>query len=214
MILDDFQADRLRIIHDDAGSRGSGHRARSSAGSPAAGEECRTGRGKHGRMTNRPRYQTIVGGLAVAGAALLAACSSGSSSTSAAAKPHAAVHSGSPASSSSKKAACQHITSLRKSLESLTHTTVSPTSAGTITADLANIQSEVSALKGMGGMMGGSGAMAAHESQLNASVNQIKKAAGMLSSSPSAAMQSLTTELNKLKAMAPAMISHMKTVCP
>jgi hypothetical protein len=152
----------------------------------------------------------IVGGLAVACAVLLGACSSSSTPTSSAAAPthSATTHSGAPASAST--AVCQHITSLRKSLESLTHTSVSPTSASTITTDLKNIQVQVTALKGMKG----SGAFSAQLSQLTTAVDQVKKAASQLSSNPLTAVQSLTKELKNLKTTVQPMIAQMKAACP
>jgi len=145
------------------------------------------------------------------GAALIMGCSSSSttSSTSPKATTTGAAHSPMPSSSSSDlAAACVHINSLRTSLTSLTTLKISPTSASQLTHDLANIEAQLAALHGMN-----LGSFSASANQLTAEVNKIKKDAAQLSSNPTAAITSLTTDLNTLKAKAGPMINEMKTVC-
>ena len=102
--------------------------------------------------TRRARRRAIVWparwGIAVllaGGLMLIDACSS-SSSTAAGAPSAAPSLSPTPA-----KVNCKNVDSLRASLESLSHTNVSPTSAGTLTKDLKNIQTQLAALKSQRG---------------------------------------------------------------
>jgi hypothetical protein len=101
-----------------------------------------------------------------------------------------------------------HINSLRTSLTSLTHIKVSPTSASQLTKDLANIQSQLSTLKGEN--LGGFSTQA---KQLTTDVNKIKKDAAELSSNPTKAATALTTDVTTLKTKAGPMIIQMRTVC-
>lgn len=117
-----------------------------------------------------------------------------------------ATNSASPSSSAMVQAACVHINSLRTSLTSLTHISVSPASAKTLAADLANIENQLAALKGQH-----TGSFSTTE--LTAEINKIKKDAAALSTSPTTAVKSLTTDLTTLKTKAGPMIASMKTVC-
>lgn len=148
---------------------------------------------------------------------LLAACgSSATSNSTGAAAPSASppvsvsVHAASGPAASSSAIPCAQITALRTSLTKLSHTTVSPASAGQLTADLTNIENQVAALKGAGG-----GAYSAQASQLSAALTQITKDAQTLATHPTAAnATALTTAVQKLKTTAQPMIKQMQTVCP
>jgi hypothetical protein len=101
-----------------------------------------------------------------------------------------------------------HINSLRTSVTDLTHIKVSATSAGQLTTDLTNIQSQLAALKGKS-----LGAFSAQADQLMSALNGIKKDAGQLSTNPTAAAKALSTDLTSLKGKAGPMITEMKMVC-
>jgi hypothetical protein len=163
--------------------------------------------------------------LTCSGAALIAGCTSSSTSASGADKapkkaatpaasqspsgPASPTGSASPYGSASPSAAtCVHINSLRTSLTSLTHIKVSATSASQLTKDLANIQSQLSALKGQN-----VGSFSTQANQLTADVNKIKKDTAELSTNPTKAAKALTTDLVTLKTKAGPMVAHMKTVC-
>lgn len=118
-----------------------------------------------------------------------------------------ASSSASPA--ASKKVPCKEINSLRTSLTSLTHTAISPSSAGTLTKDLKNIQTQLTALKGQAG-----GQFSSQAQELTTSVNQIKSASKKLSTDPIGAVRQLTTSLNSLKTKAKPAIAEMKAACP
>lgn len=107
-----------------------------------------------------------------------------------------------------KAAACVHINSIRTSLTSLTHIKVSANSASLLASDLGNIQSHLSALKGQD-----LGSFTPQAKQLMAEVDKIKKDAAELSTNPSKAAKSLTTDLTVLKTKAGPMIIQMKKVC-
>lgn len=140
---------------------------------------------------------------------LVAACGSsgstaaGTSST----RPASAVAGGSA--TASAKVNCANVNSLRRSLESLSHTSVSPSSAATLAADLKNIQTQLAALKGQGG-----GRFSAMTSELTASLNQIQKASAQLSTNPTAAIKELTTALGVMKAKIPPIIRELNAACP
>lgn len=105
-------------------------------------------------------------------------------------------------------AACVHIVSLRTSLTSLTHIKVSPTSAGQLTTDLANIQTQLTALKGQD-----LGPFSAHAKQLMADINKIKMDAAELSSNPAKGAKALSADITTLKTKAGPMIAQMKMIC-
>lgn len=105
---------------------------------------------------------------------------------------------------------CKHVTSLRASLEDLTHLQLSANSAAKIRTDLTNVQTQLAALKSQGGS-----AFSGQVSSLSTSLNQVEKAAQGLSSNPSAAqIQSVITALSGLKANSKATISQLKAMCP
>src|SRR6185437_1230056 len=125
------------------------------------------------------RARLVIAVLSCSGAVLIAGCSSPGPSgdtkapkpagTSAASKSPAGATSV-PASASASAAACVHINSLRTSLTSLTHVKVSSASASTLTTDLANIESQLGALKGQD-----LGAFSKQADQLMAHLDKIKK---------------------------------------
>ncbi len=105
-------------------------------------------------------------------------------------------------------AACKHVDSLRGSLESLTHVSLSASSASTISADLKNIEAQLTALKGYP-------QFSTAVSQLSSSIDSVKKAASGLSSSPSAAqVQAILRSLGSLKGKAATFEAQMKAACP
>ena len=104
---------------------------------------------------------------------------------------------------------CKSIDSLRASLVSLSHTSVSPGSATTIAADLTNIEKQLAALKGQP-----SGAFSSQANELSAAVDQIKKAAANLSADPTAGARQLTGALTALKSKAQPAINEMNKLCP
>ena len=85
---------------------------------------------------------------------------------------------------------------------------MSATSAGALSKDLANIQSQLSALKGQN-----LGAFSTQAKELTSELNKIKMDAGEMSSNPTKAAKSLSTELATVKTKAGPMIVQMKKVC-
>jgi hypothetical protein len=141
--------------------------------------------------------------LLCAGTVLVGACSSSGSPTA------SAVSAGTGSPTGQAKVNCANVDSLRGSLESLSHTSVSPSSASTLTKDLTNVQKQLAALKTQGG-----GRFSGMTSDLGASVNQIAKAAGELTTNPAAAVKDLTTALTGLKGKIPAAIAELDKACP
>jgi hypothetical protein len=162
----------------------------------------------------RPAKMTAA--ILVAGCAVgLAACGSGTSTSGAThtAPPRTASPSATPTHSGpamASKATCKHVDSLRGSLETLTHLQLSPSTAGQIRTNLSNIHTQLSELKGQGGS-----AFSHQVNQLSNSVNQVKKAAGNLSTPPSAAQVSdVLTALSDLKTQSKTAVAEMEAVCP
>lgn len=160
------------------------------------------------------RAWLAVAAVACGGAALIAGCSS--TSTSAAANhpspakkqsPMADTHSP-DAMPTESKAVCVHINSLRTSLTDVTHVKFSATSATKLSSDLSNIQTQLNALKGKN-----LGAFSAQASQLSASLDKIKKDAAQMSTNPTAAAKSLSTDLTQLKTKAGPIIIETNKVC-
>lgn len=85
---------------------------------------------------------------------------------------------------------------------------MSSSSAGQLTSDLTNIQTQLAALKGQA-----LGAFSAQATQLSAALDKIKKDAAELSSNPTGAAKALSADLTKLKTKAGPVISEMKMVC-
>lgn len=157
----------------------------------------------------RAPARRLVAALLCGGALLITACSSSGPSSSAAQShmPSASAHAGSAAASS--KVDCDAVDSLRSSVDSISHTEVSPSSAATLTADLKNIQAQLTKLEGPSG-----GSFAPDASELQATVSQIEKAAAELSTNPTAAAKQLTSSINDLKDDSGTMVSKMNSVCP
>jgi hypothetical protein len=171
--------------------------------------------------------------LALGGVALIAACST-STPTSAPAHTHhptstpttasptttpttpttsPASPTTSPATSPTSTAtvsaaACKHVDSLRGSLQSLTHVSLNASSAATISADLRNIEAQLTALKG--------DPQFSHvATELKSSIDSVKKAAAGMSSTPSASqIQSIIRSLGHLKGRAASFEAQMKAACP
>lgn len=101
-----------------------------------------------------------------------------------------------------------HINSLRNSLTNLTTIKVSSSSAGQLTSDLTNIQTQLAALKGQA-----LGAFSMQADQLSASLDKIKKDAAELSSDPTGAAKALSADLTELKSKAGPIIAETKTIC-
>jgi TolA-binding protein len=162
------------------------------------------------------RPATMTAAVLVAGCAVgLAACSSGTStgSSSHTAAPRTTSPSASPAHSGSAVASsktCKHVSSLRASLESLTHLQLNAGSAGQIRTNLTKIQTQLTALKGQAG-----GSLSLQVSQLSHSLNQVKTAASNLSSPPSASQVSkVVTALSNLKTQSKGTVAEMNAACP
>lgn len=144
--------------------------------------------------------------MLLAGVALFAAaCGSGSVAASKA--PSAPPHTGSSASIA--KVDCASVNSLRGSLESLSHTRISATSAGTLTSDLKNIQVQLAKLHGHA-----SGQFASQLNGLTASLDQITKAANELRTNPVTAIEQLTKSLDQLKGKVGPLSTEMNKECP
>lgn len=163
-----------------------------------------------------PGRATMTTAILVAGCAMgLAACGSSTStgSSSHTAAPRSASPSASPAHSGSamaNQAACKHVDSLRGSLETLTHLQLNASSAGQIRTNLTNIETRLSGLKSQGG-----GAFSHQVSQLSDSLDKVKKAAGNLSSPPSASqISAVVTALSGLRAQSRSTVTEMNAACP
>ena len=141
--------------------------------------------------------------LLCAGTMLVGAC--GSNGSPAASTVSAGT--GSPAGQA--KVNCTAVDSLRGSLQSLSHTSVSPSAASTLTKDLTNVQKQLATLKTEGG-----GRFSGLTKNLSASVDQITKAAGELTTNPAAAVKDLTTALTGLKGKIRPAIAELNKACP
>jgi len=166
-----------------------------------------TGRSRRKKVARRAWW--VIAVLVAAGPMLVAACGSSGSAAGGASisRPASAVAGGSG--TASAKVNCANVDSLRRSLESLSHTSVSPSSAATLAADLKNIQTQLTALKGQGG-----GQFSGMTGELTASLNQIQKAAGVLATNPTAGITQLTTALTALKGKIPPVIKELNAACP
>jgi hypothetical protein len=140
---------------------------------------------------------------------LIAACGSSGSTAASTSRAQPASTVAGRSATASAKVNCANVNSLRGSLESLSRTSVSPSAAGTLTADLKNVQTQVAALKGQGG-----GQFSGMTGELTASVNQIQKAAGELATNPTAGITQLTTALTALKGKIPPVIKELNAACP
>lgn len=154
--------------------------------------------------------------ILVAGCAMgLAACSSAPSTSSS--KHTAAPRTTSPATTpaptgtgTASQAACKHVNSLRGSLESLSHMQLSVGSEGQIRTNVANIETQLHALKGHT-----TGALSNQVNQLSTSVNEVKKAASNLSTPPTSSQATkVVTALSGLQAQSKSAVAEMKAACP
>ena len=141
------------------------------------------------------------------GLVLLGACSSSTNtSSSAASKSPATAHSASPASA----ATCKHVASMKTSLESLTHQSLSASAATQIRKDLTNIQTQLAAIK-----MTGNSALSSQVSAVSSSLSPVEKAAKNMSSPPtSAQIEGIIKALGGLKTKSQTALASMKRACP
>lgn len=154
----------------------------------------------------------LAGVVMLAGsAALAAACTSGTSNSGGTVTPGTTTPATSPATTSTASAAaCKHVSSLRSSLQDLTHLQLNASSSQQIRTDLTNIQTQLTALKTEGG-----GMFSTEISSVSASLKQVEKAAGKLSSNPSAAqVQAIIAALSSLKSSSKAAVTQMNASCP
>ena len=145
----------------------------------------------------------MIAALLCAGTMLIGACSSAGSSTA------SAVSAGTGSPAGQAKVNCATVNSLRGSLQSLQHTSVSPSSVSTLTTDLTNVQKQAAALKTQGG-----GRFSGLATELTASVNKISTAAGELATNPAAAVKNLTADLTALKGKIKPAIAELNKACP
>lgn len=162
--------------------------------------------------TSPARYGAAI--MVAGGVALLGACSSGSGSSGGSGTPatsHPATHSASPSTTVSVSAAtCKHVSSLRTSLENLTHLQLSASASAQIRKDLTNIQAQLTAIK-----TSGNGALSAQFSSLSMSLDQVEKASKNLSSPPTGPqVQKIISALGGLKSSSKSAIDTMKSACP
>jgi TolA-binding protein len=162
------------------------------------------------------RPAKVTAAILVAGCAIgLAACSSAPSTSSSThtAAPRTTSPAATPAPTETGTAShttCEHVNSLRGSLESLSHLQLSASSAGQIRSNLTNIQTQLTELKGHA-----TGALSHQVNQLSGSVNEVKKAANNLSTPPSAAQVSkIITALSGLKTQTRGAVAEMNAACP
>lgn len=142
--------------------------------------------------------------LVCGGMVVIAACGSGGS---AAAGSSLSLDAASP--SAQAKVNCSNVDSLRDSLQSLSHMTVSASSQGALTKQVTNVQKQATALKTQG-----NGRFASLSSELTASVAQFSKAAGEQATNPAGAQTQATTALNELKGKTPAIMTELNKACP
>jgi hypothetical protein len=160
-----------------------------------------------------PRTWRLV--AAGAGCALaLAGCGSSGAAGSAGpagGAPSAAANASAAASASAAAAAaCPHLTSLRASLTNLAGLQVSPASAGQLSADLTNIERQLSSLKSLASPVG-----ARDAAQLTGSLRKITLAAQAEIGEPTPArLAALESALTGMKDAAQPMIRQLKVACP
>ncbi|MGI9009254.1 MAG: hypothetical protein ACR2FU_24210 [Streptosporangiaceae bacterium] len=151
--------------------------------------------------------------LVTGGVALVGACSSASGNAGGTSTPASTpmTHSASPSTSVSASAAtCQHVSSLKTSLDSLTHLQLNASAASQIRKDLTNIQTQLTAIRASG-----NGALSTQVSALSSSLGQVQNAAKNLSSPPSASqVTSIISALSALKNNSKATLDSMKSACP
>ena len=150
----------------------------------------------------------VTGGIALLGACSSATTSSGGTSTPASTPM---THSASPSTSVSVSAAtCKHVSSLKTSLENLTHLQLNASASSQIRKDLTNIQTQLTAIKASD-----NGALSAQVGSLSGSLSQVQNAAKNLSSPPSASqVTAIISALGALKNNSKATLDSMKSACP
>jgi hypothetical protein len=105
---------------------------------------------------------------------------------------------------------CSEVSSLRASLDNLTHISVNSTSARQLAADLDGIRAQ---LHGLGQQV--STTFKSQADELDAALDQLAAQARALAAHPSAAqLDQLGAAVAVLKSMAPPLIAEMKSVCP
>lgn len=145
--------------------------------------------------------------LVTGGLVLLGACSSNTSSSGGGAtKSPAMTHTASPASA----ATCKHVASLKTSLLSLSHQSLSASAQTKIRKDLTNVQTQLAAIKSSG-----NGTLSSQASSLSSSLSQVEKAANNMSSPPTASqVKGVIRALGGLQINAQTAIPAMKKACP
>lgn len=164
------------------------------------------------RVPVRPRCVPARMGAAIlvtGGVALLGACTSATSNSGGTSTPM--THSASPSTSISVSAAtCNHVSSLKTSLENLTHLQLNASASSQIRKDLTNIQTQLTAIKASD-----NGALSAQVGSLSGSLSQVQNAAKNLSSPPSASqVTAIVSALGALKNDSKATLESMKSACP
>jgi hypothetical protein len=139
----------------------------------------------------------------------IAACSWGNSGAAGAAGARTSLSLDAASASGQGKVNCANVDSLRGSLQSLSHMTVSASSQGALTKELQNVQTQATALKGQGG-----GRFSGMSGELTASVAQFRQAAGESSTNPAGAESKATTALSGLKRKIPAFVAELDKACP
>jgi hypothetical protein len=152
--------------------------------------------------------------LVAGGIALLGACSSGGSNSGGTASPATTspmTHSASPSTTVSVSAAtCKHVSSLRTSLENLTHLSLSASASAQIRKDLTNIQTQLGEIRASG-----NGAFSAQVNSLSMSLDQVEKASKNLSSPPTGPqVQKIISALGALKSNSKTTVAAMSSACP
>ena len=147
--------------------------------------------------------------LVCGGKTVIAACGSGSPGAAGAPGARAGLSLDAASGAGQAKVNCTDVDSLRASLESLSHMTVSASSQGALTKELGNVQKQATALKGQGG-----GRFSGTSNELTASVAQFSKASAEQSSNPAGAQTQATTALNGLKSKTPAILAELNKACP
>jgi uncharacterized protein YaaR (DUF327 family) len=95
-------------------------------------------------------------------------------------------------------------------LTDLSHTSVSPTSAGRIASDLTKAEQQLNALKSQG-----TGPFAAQADQLSNALTAIKTSAAALANAQTPSnLTNLTNAVTRFKSASEPLIKEMQTLCP
>ncbi|HUD79793.1 MAG TPA: hypothetical protein VMR00_18260 [Streptosporangiaceae bacterium] len=151
----------------------------------------------------------LIAALAAAGILTLAACGASATTNSAGSPSPAATTPAASTPAATPSVSCARITSLRASVTSLFGTRVSQQTAGKISADLANIRTQFTALtKQVSGLSAESGAVSGLLKALGADAQD-------LASHPTAANEAtLSSAISSLKALGAPLLAELKTSCP